>query len=113
MKGYGSHCRLTAKTLSVIQTVTSTVCHSRNVPVPRKRARRSATLANHSASTPRRRRRVPEGWSRRRRALGSGTSAPRRGEGGPRGPRRRRGGRRRLRVGLRAPVLGQQVVQHV
>src|SRR4051795_8896655 len=89
MNGYGSHRRLTATTFSVIQTITMIVWTARNRPVPRKRAMPSAKLPTASGFS---RRKLP-----RLRARPRGTSS--RWPSAPTGPL--------------APVVGQQVVEHV
>src|SRR3954464_10058823 len=89
MNGYGSQRRLTAATFSVIQTTTMIVWTARKRPVPRNRAIPSAnwpTASGLSRRKPDRLRVRPRGTSSR---WVSATTRP------------------------LAPVVGQQVVEHV
>src|SRR3954471_22067855 len=89
MNGYGSQRRFTATTFSVIQTTTMIVWTARNRPVPRKRAMPSAKLPTASGLS---RRKLPRPRVR------------------PRGTSRRW---LSATAGPVAPVVGQQVVEHV
>src|SRR3954471_4070553 len=89
MNGYGSQRRSTAATLSAIQSTTMIVWTARKRPVPRNRAIPSANRPTASGLSRRKlpnERARPRGMSRRRL---SATASP------------------------LAPVLGQQVVEHV
>src|SRR5215470_16013003 len=99
MNGYGSQRNAAALRLIAIHTRTISVCQNRYLPVPRNRASRSDDLPNMSGSMATIRRGVARGWSSRRRESSSGTL-------------------HLLVVGHImqpgfAPVLRQQVVEHV
>src|SRR5215207_2686214 len=89
MNGSGSQRRLTATTFSVIQTITMIVWTARNRPVPRKRAMPSANWPTASGFS---RRKLPMLRVRPRGTSSRWVSAT---------------------AGPLAPVVGQQVVEHV
>src|SRR5690242_10047295 len=93
MNGYLSKCSGPWRNtmFQMTQMMINTVCATRYRPVPRKRATRSVHWPNASGSTEKRGpRRSTRGWSSRRRASAIADLAH-----------------------VVAPVLGQQVVEHV
>src|ERR1700716_4257376 len=108
MKGYGSHFSARAKMFKAIHTMTITVCQNRYLPVPGPRASFSENLPKVSGSIFTANRFGRRGWSSRRFESSSATACllNSRGVGGV------SSASDVVQAGF-APVLRQQVVEHV